>query len=53
VRILWRARRWKLDSADTLAREALDLAGQADDLKNQGCVLMDLAEILEIAWSNR
>lgn len=47
------AQRHQLDSADTLAREALDLAERADDLKNQGRVFMDLAEILEIARSNR
>jgi tetratricopeptide (TPR) repeat protein len=43
------ARRHRLESAETLIREAVRLAEQTDDLNGQGRVLLDLAEVLEIA----
>jgi class 3 adenylate cyclase/tetratricopeptide (TPR) repeat protein len=54
--IAWRAvrarilaRRHQLEGSETLGREAVRLAERTDDLNGQGRVLMDLADVLEIA----
>jgi tetratricopeptide (TPR) repeat protein len=59
TQMLWRqvqagvdAHRGKFDSAERLAREAVEIGAQTDALSSQGDALCDLAEVLKAAGRN-
>jgi tetratricopeptide (TPR) repeat protein len=49
VRSVLLARRGRLEAAEELAREAVRLAEESDDVNRRGRVLLDLAEVLGLA----
>jgi predicted ATPase len=52
VRAACLAARGELTEAEALARDALEVAGQTDDINRQGRVLVDLADIVRRAGRN-